>query len=363
MTTLRDICHAFAPEYLERYPHLSLSHRKVLSAIQQCQSGRYGHSRYQCHHCRGQHRVEHSCGNRHCPQCQHHKTPQWLQHRLDKQLPGPHCLITLTVPETLRPFIRSHQRFAYQALFQASSQALKRLANDERCIGTDLPGFTGVLHTWGRQLQYHPHIHDIVPGGGLSKDRTTWKPSRANFLVPVKALSAIYRALFKDNMRQAGRLERVDPAVWQTNGNVHSQANPHGHTALKYLAPYVFKVAISNSRIVSLKDRTVTFNYRKPGSARQRTTHLDVREFIRRFLQHVLPDGFMKVRHFGFLHASWAVSTDTLRPMIVQAHPSAFNPTQISPPQPLGALCPTCGAPMRVIMRLWTSNRTFVDTS
>lgn len=362
MTTLRDIFSAFAPEYLERYPNLPPSHHKVIRAIQQCQSGHYGHSLYQCPSCGGQHRVNHSCGNRHCPQCQHHKTQQWLQHHLDKQLPGPYFLLTFTVPETLRPFIRSHQRLAYQAMFQASAMALKRLAKDERFIGTDLPGFTGVLHTWGRQLQYHPHIHYMVPGGGLSADRTTWRPSRANFFVPVKALSPIYRALFKENMRHAGLLEHIDPQVWTIPWNVHSQAQPHGHSALQYLAPYVFRVAISNQRLVSLKDRTVTFTYRKVGSARLRTTPLDVMEFLRRFLQHVLPDGFMKVRHFGFLHASCAIPPDTLRLMIVQAHPMACKPTQRVSPQPLAARCPTCGAPMRVVMRLWTAERAFVDT-
>jgi hypothetical protein len=362
MTTLRDIFTAFAQEYLERYPHLPLSHRKVISAVQHCQSGHYGHSLYQCQSCGGQHRVNHSCGNRHCPQCQHHKTQQWLSHRLERQLPGPHFLITFTVPEALRPFIRSHQRLAYQALFKASFQALKRLAKDERFIGTDLPGFTGILHTWGRQLQYHPHLHYIVPGGGLSKDRSEWLPSRVNFFVPVKALSPIYRAIFKDNMRQAGLLEQIEPQVWNISWNVHSQATPHAHSAFTYLAPYVFRVAISNRRLISLKDRIVTFPYRKPRSARPRTIHLDVIEFIRRFLQHVLPDGFMKVRHFGFLQASCAIPTNTICRMILQAYPSAFKPTRIVHPQPLLASCPTCGTPMRLVMRLWTSNSAFVDT-
>jgi hypothetical protein len=362
MTTLRAIFTAFAPEYLERYPNLPTSHRQVLSAIQHCQSGHYGHSLYQCQTCGGHHRVNHSCGNRHCPQCQQHKTQQWLAHHLGTQLPGPYFLLTFTVPEPLRPFIRSHQRLAYQAMFQASATALKRLATDERFIGTDLPGFTGILHTWGRQLQYHPHIHYIVPGGGLSEDRTTWRPSRANFFVPVKALSPIYRALFKDDMRQAGLLESIAPEVWTIPWNVHSQANHNGHSAFTYLAPYVFRVAISNRRIVSLKDRTVTFTYRKVGSARPRTTHLDVMEFLRRFLQHVLPDGFMKVRHFGLLHASCAIPLDTIRLLIMQAHPIESQPPQPTPPQPLAARCPTCGAPMRVVMRLWTSHSDFVDT-
>ena len=271
--------------------------------------------------------------------------------------------MTFTVPETLRPFIRSHQRLAYQAMFHASSLALNRLATDERFIGTDLPGFTGVLHTWGRQLQYHPHIHYIIPGGGLSKDRSAWLPSRANFFVPVKALSPIYRALFKEAMHQAGLLGQIDPQAWTIPWNVHSQANHHGRSAFTYLAPYVFKVAISNRRIVSLTDRTVTFTYRKVGSARPRTAHLDVMEFLRRFLQHVLPDGFQKVRHFGLLHASCAVPLATVRLLMGQVHPSEGRPPPRTPPPPRTARCPTCGASMRVVMRLWTSPRAFVDTS
>jgi hypothetical protein len=362
MTPSSDIFNAFAPESLERSPRLPTSHHKVIRAIPNCRSGHYGHSLYQCHSCGKHHRVYHSCGKRHCPQCPHHKTPQWLPHHLDTQLPGPHFLVTCTVPETLRPFIRSQQRLADQAMCKASSQALKRLAQEERFIGPNLPGFTGILHTWGRQLQSHPPIHYLVPGGGLSEDRTTWLPSRAHFYVPVKALSPIYRALCKEAMEQAGLLAQIDPLVWHTNWNVHSQANPNGHTAFKSLAPYVFKVALSNSRIVSLTDRTVTFTYRQPGSSRPRPTHLDGMECLRRFLQHGLPDGFMKVRHFGFLHASCALPPDPLRLMIVQAHPLDCKPTQSGPPAPLATLCPTCGAPMRVVMRLWTSNRAFVDT-
>lgn len=195
MTTLREVFNAYGPEYRQRYPRLPLSQQKTVSAIQNCQSGHYGHSLYLCQSCGRQHRVNHSCGNRHCPQCQHHKTRLWLHRQLETHLPVPHFLITFTVPETLRPFIRSHQQVAYQALFKASSTALKRLAKDARFVGTHLPGFTGVLHTWGQKLQFHPHIHYIVPGGGLSKDRSTWHPSRDNFFVPVKALSPIYRAV------------------------------------------------------------------------------------------------------------------------------------------------------------------------
>ena len=361
MTTLRALFTAFAPAYLARSPPLPLSHRQVIRAIHNCQSGHDGQSLSQGPSCGGQHRVNHSCGNRHCPQCQQHTTQQWLPHHLDEQLPGPHFLLTFTVPETRRPFLRSHQRLAYQAMFNASSLALKRLAKDERFIGTNLPGCTGVLPTWGRQLQYHPHIHSIVPGGGLAKDCTTWRPSRATFFVPVKALSPLYRARFQEDMRHAGLREQIDQQVWTIPWNVHSQAHPHAHSALHSLAPSVFKVAIANSRIVGLKDRTVTVTSRQPGSARPRTTNLDAIEFLRRFLQQVLPDGFMKGRHCGFLHASCAIPLDTVRLLILQAHSADFTPTPLTPPAPCVAFCPTCGGQMRGVMRLWTTHRTFAD--
>jgi len=362
MTTISDIFNAFAPESLERSPNLPTSHHKTISAIQHCRSGHDGHSLSQCHSCGTHHRVNHSCGNRHCPQCQQHTTQLWLHHQLEKQLPGPHFLVTFTVPETLRPCIRSYQRIAYQAMFKASSQALKRLAKDERFIGTHLPGFTGILHTWGRQLQYHPHIHDIVPGGGLSKDRTEWLPSRANFFVPVKALAPISRAIFTQEMPQADLLTHIDPLVWKTNWNVHSQANPNGHTSCTYLAPYVFKVAISNSRIVCLQDRTVPFTYRKPGSARPRTTNLDAMECIRRFLQHVLPDGFMKVRHFGFMNASSAINTHTIRQMISLTIGTTCQPAppHIDPPSTFS--CPDCGGQLLVVPRVFPFQTAFFDT-
>jgi hypothetical protein len=164
-------------------------------------------------------------------------------------------------------------------------------------------------------------------------------------------------------MRHAGLLEHINPQVWTIPWNVHSQAKHNGHSACTSLAPYVFRVAISHHRLVSLTDRTVTFTYRKVGSARPRTAHLDVMEFLRRCLQHVLPDGFMTVRHFGFLHASGAIPLDTIRLMIVQGPPSEGQPAPRIPPKPFVARCPTCDAPMRVVMRLWTSPRDFVDTS
>ena len=239
---------------------------------------------------------------------------------------------------------------------------LARLAHEERCIGTPLPGFPGILPPWGRQLPYHPHLHSMVPGGGLAEDRTTWRPSRATCSVPVKALAPMSRALFTEDMGQAGLLGQIDPLVWTTTWNVHSQANHHGHSAFTYLAPAVFRVALSNRRIVGLNDHTVTVTSRTLGSARPRTTTLDAMELLRRCLQPVVPDGFRKVRHCGCLHARCAIPPDAIRLRIAQAHPRACQPTRLVPPAPGVAFCPTCGGPMRGVMRLWTSHSALLDT-
>ena len=286
--------------------------------MQNCRSGHYGHSLSQCQSGDKQPRVNHSCGHRPCPQGPQHTTPQWLHKQLQKPLPGPSFLLTFTVPEPLRPCIRSPQHIAYQALVNASATARKRLAKDERFIRTEFPGFPGILHPWGRQLQYHPPIHSIVPGGGLSKDRAAWLPASAHCFGPVQALSPISRALFKQELPPAGHLKYLDPQVWAIPWNVHSQANPNGQTSCKYLAPL---------------------------SSRSRPTHLDASEFLRRFLQHVLPEGFMKVRHFGFMHASCAIPTASMRLMILQRHDIAFKPPDIEAPSPVVASGPAWGTP------------------
>jgi hypothetical protein len=181
--------------------------------------------------------------------------------------------------------------------------------------------------------------------------------------VPVKALAPIYRALFKDAMQHAGLLAHIDPQVWPIPWNVHRQAQPHGSSACTSLAPSVCKVAISHRRIVGLMDRPVTFTDRKVGRARLRTTQLDVLAFLRRFLQHVLPEGFVKVRHCGLLHASCAVPLATIRLMMGQGHPREDQPPRRTPPPPRVGHCPTCGVPMHVVMRVWTSPKAFADPS
>ena len=354
MTTIKDIFSEFGPQYLEHHgERIPNEHRKVIQAIIDCRSGEFGFTIYHCRRCGEHHLVNRSCGNRHCPNCQHHKTQQWLAKQRTRALPTHHFLFTFTVPEQIRDFIRSNQKAAYNAVFEASSEALKLLAKDERFIGTDLPGFFGVLQTWGRQLQYHPYIHYVVPGGGLSKDRTQWLSSRQDFYLPVKALSRIYRAKFRDAMRKTGLLDRIESKVWSAGWNVDCQAVGGSDTSLKYLAPYVFKVAISNNRIVRVENRTVTFKYREHNTDLYCTASLDVVEFIRRFLQHVLPNGFMKVRHYGFLSANCALPIDTIRALI--DHPSGPAVPQ-SLPELAAPRCPNCGGPL-VRLHCTTANR------
>jgi hypothetical protein len=304
MENLNDIFRTFGPEYLKRFgDDLPGEHRKAMDAILKCRTEEAGIALYACEQCGHPHIVYRSCGNRHCPTCQHFKTREWLENQTNRRLPGHHFMITFTVPEGLRRFIRSHQRVGYSALFKASSAAIRKLAGDDWHIAGDLPGFFGVRHTWGCTLEHHPHIHTIAPGGALSAKDGRWHPSRVEFYRPVRALSKIFRAKFRDDIKAAG-LEGVIPIeVWETEWNVNCQAVGASTASLRYLAPYVFKVAIANSRIVKVENRTVTFRYRKPRSSRWRTMVLDVLEFIRRFLQHVLPTGFMKIRLFR-LHES-----------------------------------------------------------
>ena len=225
-------------------------------------------------------------------------------------------MVTFTVPEQLRLFIRSHQKIAYKALFDTSSKTLKTLSADEKHIGGDLPGFFGVLHTWGRQLEYHPHIHYIIPGGSFDKEGGFWRSSRIDFYLPIRALSKMFRGKFKSVMIKAGLYDQIDPTVWKLDWNVNCQAVGSSQGSLKYLAPYVFKVAISDNRIIKVKNRRVCFRYKKQKSSRWRTMSLEVMEFIRRYLQHVLPTGFMKIRYYGFMGSGSSATLDDIRAAI-----------------------------------------------
>ena len=256
-----------------------------------------------------------SCGNRHCPSCQQDKTKAWLEAQTDRLLPCPYFLLTFTVPAACAAGSRS------------SADRVRRAVRGVQRGDQDLGGRSQVRRRHdGRLLRGpaylgpHPGVSSARPlrraGRGLSDDGTRWLPSHAHFLVPVHALSILFRAKFRDALDRAGVLTQVDPAVWRQDWVVHSQAVGDGRASLKYLAPYVFRVAISDRRIVSCDDGKVTFSYRKSGSNRWRKMTVDGSEFVRRFLQHVLPTGFQKVRHYGFLSPNSRVSLELVRWLI-----------------------------------------------
>jgi hypothetical protein len=232
------------------------------------------------------------------------------------------------------------------------------LAQDPRFVGGTL-GMVGVLHTWTRALIYHPHVHYVVPGGGLAADGCAWHAAREDFLRPVRALSVLFRAKFRDALRQTELFAEVPPEVWTQDWVVHCQPVGNGAGALKYLAPYIFRVAISNKRILQVENDEVTFGYTDGRSGQRKTCTVTAEEFIRRFLQHVLPKGFSRVRHYGFYSPSRRAVLSKVRQLLS----CTSTPTQPVPPLPAGELstagmqCPACGKPMRLVSILRPRNR------
>lgn len=349
MNKITEIFRNFAPEYLDRYgASMPKPHRKAIDAILTCRTQAHGLLYYECEACGEIHALYRSCGNRHCPACQNHKTRQWMARQIKRQLPGHHFMVTFTVPEQLRDVIRSHQKECYGMMFTASSQAMAELVAKGRWVGGETSGFFGVLHTWGRQLQYHPHIHYLVPGGAVSGDGKTWHPTSEGFLLPNLALSALFRKKFKELMEKAGLLHKVCPDIWYDGFNVDVQPAGTGQECIKYLTPYIFKVAISQSRIEKVEGREVTITYKEKGSRRVRRLKLDVIEFIRRYLQHVLPTGFMKVRYYGFMNPASSLSLETVRRQVVDALdvPDIILPPEVSLKPPV---CKSCGGTMSYV--------------
>jgi len=346
-----DIFRNHGDAYIEAHEsNIPLKHVKVIRAIQRCKTSACGVNVSACRECGRVHSTYRSCGDRNCPVCQHRNNLKWLDKRLGDQLPGPYFMITFTIPEELRSIVRSAQGDAYGALFRASSTTLKELIANPKHVGGDTPGFFGVLHTWGRQLQYHPHIHYVVPGGALRKRDRTWVRAREGFLVPVHALSKVFRGKFRDEARRLGLERLVAPDVWRKAWNVNSQYVPGGaEGTLKYLAPYVFRPGITNARIVAVDDDEVTFKYKKSKSRRWRTITLNVFEFIRRFLQHVLPTGFMKIRYYGFMGAGNSVPHEELAILIEIAHDfQVRRPKRSKPPETPTMRCPKCGGELKL---------------
>jgi hypothetical protein len=356
---LAEISRRYGPQYREKYgARMPPSHLNAMTDIEQCRTEALGGQVYQCPECGERRYTYHSCQNRHCPKCQNAAGQAWLEQQQALLLPVPYFLLTFTLPEELREIARSHQKLIYGLLFRASAAAAQRLAQDPRFVGGTL-GMVGVLHTWTRALIYHPHVHYLVPGGGLAADGRAWRPARADFLLPVRALSLLFRAKFREALRQTELFAEVPPEVWAQDWVVHCQPVGNGAAALKYLAPYIFRVAISNKRILQLENDAVTFGYTDGRSGQRKTCTVMAEEFIRRFLQHVLPKGFAKVRYYGFYSPTRREMLSRVRALL----PSATAPGQPKPPSPVGSLpaaempCPVCGKPMRLVSILRPRSR------
>ncbi len=347
MLELAEIFRLHGPQYREQFGKRMLpSHRRAMQDIEQCRTAALGGQLYLCKQCQEQRYSYHSCKNRHCPKCQNEQANQWLAAQQNLLLPVPHFLVTFTLPAELRALARSQQKTSYNILFRASAAALLKLAHDPRFVG-GLIGMVGVLHTWTRDLRYHPHIHYIVTGGGLAP-AGSWKPSRPDFLLPQQPLAIIFRAKVRAALKKSGLLAPVDPRVWQKQWVVDCEAVGSGAAAFKYLAPYIFRVALCNKRLLKLADGQVTFQYKESATQQLRTCSLPAAAFIRRFLQHVLPQRFIKVRYYGLL-------SPTNRHLLQRGR-ALLTTTQLLPPGPAATapvrealLCPHCGSPLTLL--------------
>ncbi|HNT78199.1 MAG TPA: IS91 family transposase [Anaerolineae bacterium] len=356
MVTLGEIFRQYGPAYREKYgDRLLPSHRRAMWAIEHCRTPTLGGHVYYCEDCDTYHYHYHSCRNRHCPQCQTRQGQQWLAGQADRLLPVPYFMLTFTLPEALRAVARQHQRLIYDLLFRISAAAIQQLAADTRFVGGQL-GLVGVLHTWGRNLSYHPHVHYVVPGVGWTADGQVCRAKRTHFLLPVRALSRLFRAKFRAAVRDIACWGEIPDTVWQQEWVVHCQPVGCGLPALKYLAPYIFRVALSNQRLVKLAHDKVTFRYRATDTGTLKTCTLHVEEFIRRYLQHVLPKGLVKVRYYGFFSPGLRARLARIRAQLAQY--SAQSPDRQAPPAETAAAqvvsvarpgfcCPTCGRPLQ----------------
>ena len=289
----------------------------------------------------------HSCRNRHCPKCQNDKAQEWLEAQQDLLLPVPYFMLTFTLPAALCEVVRSNQSLLYNLLFRVSAAATQHLAKDPRFVGGQI-GLVGILHTWGRNLAYHPHIHYLIPAGGLAADTQTWLPARQDFLLPVKALSKIFRGKFRQALVKTTLFARIPSKVWQQDWVVHCKPVGNGRTALKYLAPYVFRVAISNRRLVKLENDQVTFRYRATDTGQPKLCTLSAEAFIHRFLQHVLPKGFVKVRYFGFFAPGCRKRLAALRQQLEQECPENSGEAEAAPETADSTQYQSCAAQVAV---------------
>ena len=333
MRELADIFRRHGPAYRAKFADRLLpSHLAAMAAIEQCRTEALGGHLYQCTACGELEYSYHSCKNRHCPKCQNAAATRWLEQQRTLLLPVPYFLVTFTLPEELRPVARAHQHCLSHLLFQTSAAALQALTLDPHYLGGQI-GMVGVLHTWTRDLAYHPHVHYLVPGGALSPEGVQWlSPRSAAWLVPVRALSRLFRGKFKAALTTAGLCDPVPPQVWHKDWVTHCKPAGTGTEVLTYFAPYIYRIALTNNRLETLEDGHVTFRVKKRSGAGWHRLTLPAEAFMHRFLQHVLPRGFMKVRSYGFLSPSRRTVLPQIRTLLA-ASPSHDPAAESGPPR------------------------------
>jgi hypothetical protein len=375
---LADVVRHFGSKYTTRYAgRMMPSQRRALADIAACSTEALGGRRYRCNDCRESFWHYHGCRNRACPKCQGKRTEQWLKERQAELLPCGYFHAVTTVPSELRDAFRRDQKFMYGLLMRVSAEAVKELCAKKRHLG-GLPGILSVLHTWNGQLGYHPHLHMLITGGGISPDGRHWEPARNDYLLPVAVLSKKVAAKFRDAVRaeRPELFETIPVRTWKRQWVSFVKHYGHGNQAvLNYLSRYVLRVAITNARIVTVDQSQVTFRWKDRGTDTWRTTRLEGVEFLRRFLQHVLPQGFHKVRYYGLWHHSrrklasraWLLlvleqPSDLQRPMKIAelieavgqltlfAESQNIDPGVEAVDRPC---CPHCGSPRTTLLAEW----------
>jgi hypothetical protein len=359
---LADIFRIAGPRYREVHAGQMLpSHHRAMRDIVACRTPALGGSLYRCDECDALDYRYHSCRNRHCPKCQEERAQAWLERTRARLLPCDHYLLTFTLPAQLRAVARANQTVVYAALLREAAASVQTLADDRQWVGGTL-GILAVLHTWSRTLEYHPHAHLLVTAGGLSADGAAWiKPAHPRFLVPAYMLSEIFRAKLRDALVKASLDSGIDPTVWTRRWTVHVQQIGTGDHATRYLSRYIYRVALSNHSLERFDDGRVTFRYTHASSHDVKRQTLPVDVFIGRFLQHVLPSAFTKVRSYGLLSPTSRPNLERARELLIAhaaraapptvvatAPPAATLPneatpgTDVHPTGPMAPICPVC---------------------
>ena len=353
--------------------HVSLGQLKVMSAIERCRTAALGGHVLRCENdaCAYTAIAYNSCRNRHCPKCQGATAREWIEARAAELLPVPYFHVVFTLPTSIGDIAYQNKAVIYDLLFRASAETMLTIAADPRHLGARI-GITSVLHTWGSTMTHHPHVHMIVPGGGISRDGSRWIAKRPNFFLPVRVLSKLFRRLMIDKLlaaHAAGQLTFYGAHAALANAKafaaylaplkrtrwfVYAKRPFAGPKAvLAYLSRYTHRVAISNRRLIAADDKAVTFkvkDYRIDGPGRYKTMTLDAHEFIRRFLIHVLPKGFHRIRHYGLLASGVKADNLALARNLLDAAPPAPKPEDAaSDPATPNKPCPCCSSAMRII--------------